>query len=48
LLYNTTGVFQIKITDIVQDGDYYTFYIDTVSGSALSYIQNPSVMHTGY
>lgn len=46
LLYNTAGVFQIKITDIVQDGDYFTFYVGNFSGSVPAYIQNPSVRFT--
>jgi hypothetical protein len=48
LLYNTQAGFPLNFSDTVQPGDYYTFYIDTVSGSVPSYIQNPSVMFTGY
>lgn len=47
LLYNTTGVFSITVTDIVQNGDYFTFYIDTVSGSASAYIQDPCIKFKG-
>jgi hypothetical protein len=48
LLYNTSGTFNLSFFDQVQPGDYFTFYQNTVSGSAATSINNPSVRFTEY